>query len=113
MVKPTRSLTSFAELAGSKNTSDSDNESKNGSENKSVNVSDNKADLGTIDVSKIASKRPVKQKFEETHTKDNVWLRNDVKGILDSLTKGTKGEKVRIVNEALILYFQSMSKEEA
>lgn len=102
-----------------KNTSVSDNESKNGSvnesdignENTSVSDAVNKSVLENIDVSRIASKRPKKPKFEELHKKDNVWIKNELYEVLNALTKGNKGEKTRIINEALLLYFQKQSEE--
>lgn len=65
--------------------------------------------LSGIDINKMLESRPVKPKFEDLHTKDNVWIRNELHHILNTLSKGNKGEKTRIVNEALLLYFQVQS----
>ncbi|WP_411830931.1 MULTISPECIES: hypothetical protein [Paenibacillus] len=51
---------------------------------------------------------PKKKKFEETHTRDTVWIENDLKTKLDSQSvENGRGEKTRIINEALRLYFNS------
>lgn len=49
---------------------------------------------------------PKKKKFEELHTRDTVWIENDLKAKLDSQSaENGRGEKTRIINEALRLYF--------
>lgn len=49
---------------------------------------------------------PKKKKFEELHRRDTVWIENELKDKLDSqsLDYG-RGEKTRIINEALRRYF--------
>lgn len=57
------------------------------------------ADL--IDTKKtLKSKKP---KFEDTHKRDTVWIRNDLKEILDDNCVD-RGDKTRIINEALEQY---------
>lgn len=51
----------------------------------------------------LANKKP---KFEELHRKDNFWIENERLDKLNSLTKGTKGLKTKIINEALDLFFK-------
>lgn len=49
-----------------------------------------------------------KKKFEDTHSRDTFWLKNEIKEQLDGLCKGERGEKTRIINEALTMYFEQM-----
>lgn len=54
---------------------------------------------------------PKKKKFEETHTRDTVWIENALKERLDSQSaENGRGEKTRIINEALRLYFNEANK---
>lgn len=95
-----------------KNTSLNDSDNGNNTDSDIKVVSDNA--LGSIDLKGMAKKlqKQRKPKFEETHTKDNVWWRNDVKAALDLLAKGRKGEKTRMINEAMIQYIQRLEKEQ-
>ncbi|MDK8194725.1 hypothetical protein QP794_32045 [Paenibacillus sp. UMB7766-LJ446] len=55
--------------------------------------------------------KPKKKKFEETHTRDTVWIENDLKKKIDSQSaENGRGEKTRIINEALRLYFNEAHK---
>ncbi|MEK4277595.1 hypothetical protein [Paenibacillus sp. FSL R7-0026] len=48
-----------------------------------------------------------KKKFEELHTRDTVWIENDLKQKLDNQSaENGRGEKTRIINEALRQYFR-------
>lgn len=52
-------------------------------------------------------KRVKKPKFEETHTRDTNWIRNDLMETLKEWSEeGGRGEKTRIINEALEDYFR-------
>lgn len=49
---------------------------------------------------------PRKKKFEEMHRRDTVWIENELKDKLDNQSSEYgRGEKTRIINEALRLYF--------
>ncbi|OMC62776.1 hypothetical protein BK126_28340 [Paenibacillus sp. FSL H7-0326] len=52
--------------------------------------------------------KPKKKKFEELHKRDTVWIENELKKRLDreSVENG-RGEKTRIINEALRRYFST------
>ncbi|OBA07237.1 hypothetical protein A9P44_10215 [Paenibacillus polymyxa] len=50
--------------------------------------------------------KPKKKKFEELHQRDTVWIENELKKRLDRAgAEGGRGEKTRILNEALRVYF--------
>lgn len=53
-------------------------------------------------------RRPVRKvKFEETHQRATVWIRNDLMDLLDDWAKaGGHGEKTRVINEALEEFFK-------
>jgi len=52
--------------------------------------------------------KPKKKKFEELYRRDTVWIENELKKRLDSAgAEGGRGEKTRILNEALRVYFGS------
>ncbi|VXC06697.1 hypothetical protein BACI349Y_550025 [Bacillus sp. 349Y] len=55
-----------------------------------------------------AAKR--KSKFDETHSRDNVWIRNDLKKVLKEVWT-EKRDKTRIINEALEDYFRKLASE--
>lgn len=55
-----------------------------------------------------AAKR--KPKFDETHSRDSVWIRNDLKKVLKDVCT-EKGDKTRIINEALEDYFRKLASE--
>jgi len=44
---------------------------------------------------------PKKPKFEELHTRDTFWVKNEIFKKLHSMTKGNKGMKTNIINDAL------------
>ena len=68
-----------------------DNEIKNTSENESV--------FAYV----AANKKP---KFEELHRKDTFWVKNEILDKLHTITKGNKGLKTQIINEAIELFFK-------
>lgn len=80
--------------------------------NDDVNVNVVKTFVQSTDGS--SSKAPLgkikKQKFEERYKRDTFWIRNDLKEKLDSFCEGEKGEKTRVINEALESYFNKMKK---
>lgn len=47
-----------------------------------------------------------KPKFKEIHIKDNYWVENDVYQTIADMTKGNKGAKALIINQALKDYFK-------
>ena len=55
-------------------------------------------------------KREKKPKFEETHTRGTMWIRNDLNEKLNNWSEeGGRGEKTRIINDALEDYFRRNS----
>ena len=49
------------------------------------------------------SRRP---KFEDTHTRSTFYIENDLLEQMNRLADGEKGEKTRIINEALRAYLK-------
>ncbi|MDA5111006.1 hypothetical protein [Brevibacillus thermoruber] len=61
-----------------------------------------------IDVNvNVKTKR--KKKFEETHTRQTYYIENDLLLRLNAIAGNEKGEKTRIINEALRQYFDSQT----
>ncbi|MDQ0496850.1 hypothetical protein QOZ95_005050 [Paenibacillus brasilensis] len=63
-----------------------------------------------IDTSKEVqpNPKPKKKKFEELHSRDTVWIENELKKRLDKESaENGRGEKTRIINEALRRYFST------
>ena len=79
------------------------NTSANNSENDCVIISNNTIINENINAYVIANKKP---KFEELHKKDTFWVRTEVLEKLHGITKGNKGLKTQIINEALELFFK-------
>jgi metal-responsive CopG/Arc/MetJ family transcriptional regulator len=71
------------------------------SDNENINESENTFNNVTAYI--IANKKP---KFEELHKKDTFWVKNEVLEKLHEITKGNKGMKTQIINEALELFFK-------
>lgn len=71
------------------------------------------SDSGSVHSEFIAPKperRIRSKKFVETHSQDTLWLRNDLKSRLnEEFEKYGKGEKTRIINEALEEWFKKNS----
>ncbi|MEK4078247.1 hypothetical protein MHI01_30900 [Paenibacillus sp. FSL M7-0656] len=52
--------------------------------------------------------KPKKKKFEELHRRDTFWIENGLKERLDKESaENGRGEKTRIINEALREYFST------
>lgn len=47
-----------------------------------------------------------KPKFKEIHIKDNYWVENDIYQTIADMTKGSKGAKALIINQALKDYLK-------
>lgn len=73
------------------------------SKNENINESENTSDNDNVIAYIIANKKP---KFEELHKKDTFWIRNEILDKLHGLTKGNKGMKTQIINEALEMFFK-------
>lgn len=100
------------------------NKNKNGIENTNVNESVNENKNGKVDSKstpptdfgslakqlKKSSAAKRKPKFDETHSRDSVWIRNDLKKVLKDVCT-EKGDKTRIINEALEDYFRKLASE--
>jgi hypothetical protein len=54
-------------------------------------------------------KKHKKQKFEDMYSRDTVWFKNEIKQKISEATEGERGEKTRIINEALEDYFRKHS----
>jgi len=72
-------------------------------ENKNVNVVGSAAATQSM-----PAKREKRKKFEELYKRDTFWIRNDLKERLDEYCSGERGEKTRIINEALQAYMEKM-----
>lgn len=49
-----------------------------------------------------------REKFEDRFTRATVFIENELLDMLNTASQGGKGEKTRIVNDALKKYFDSM-----
>lgn len=85
------------------------NTSVNESGNESGNADDNTFDIGSI-TKRIKKAQKKKPKFEETHTKSNFWVRNDLNEALNEICT-ERGAKTKIINEALQDYFVKLGNE--
>lgn len=62
-----------------------------------------------IDTTISNQTKPQKKKFEDLYRRDTFWLKNELKDKLDQHSiNGGRGEKTRIINEALELYFKRL-----
>ncbi|WP_197084379.1 hypothetical protein [Rossellomorea marisflavi] len=88
------------------------NESVNENKNDAVNsISTTDTDFGSLAKKlKKSSAAKRKPKFDETHSRDSVWIRNDLKKVLKDVCT-EKGDKTRIINEALEDYFRKLASE--
>lgn len=95
-----------------KNVNVNENVKVDGNTSVNVNVSGDETTSTTMEPvlqQTVSSKRrPKRMKFEELHKRDTFWIRNDLKQKLDELCVGEKGEKTRIVNEALKAYLEKL-----
>jgi len=82
-------------------------ESVNESTNENANILDMASEIATH----IKKNTPIKKKFEDRHSKQTYWLRNDVLKALNIIAGNQKGKKTEIINEALEDYFQKKSKD--
>ena len=84
--------------------------------NKNVYIDESSKNEGGIDITSIAEKiadaqkTKKKQKFEDNHTKQTYWIRNDVLEAFNKIAD-QRGEKTKIINEALIDYIMKLAKE--
>jgi hypothetical protein len=93
-------------------------ENNNTNVNESVNENDAVNSISTTDTDfgslakklKKSSAAKRKPKFDETHSRDSVWIRNDLKKVLKDVCT-EKGDKTRIINEALEDYFRKLASE--
>jgi len=88
------------------------NESVNENKNDAVHsISTTDTDFGSLAKKlKKSSAAKRKPKFDETHSRDSVWIRNDLKKVLKDVCT-EKGDKTRIINEALEDYFRKLASE--
>jgi hypothetical protein len=67
-----------------------------------------------VNINELSIKTTMKskrQKFEERYRRDTFWIRNDLKEKLNAQCEGEKGEKTRIINEAIEMYFDSEKRK--
>ncbi|GLI84813.1 hypothetical protein ANABIO32_25300 [Rossellomorea marisflavi] len=101
-------------MNGNKN--DTENTNVNESVNKDNNSNVNNKSTPSTDFGSLAKKLKKssaakrKPKFDETHSRDSVWIRNDLKKVLKDVCT-EKGDKTRIINEALEDYFRKLASE--
>lgn len=89
--------------------SESVNKSSNDGESPRTDVeNDDDAEVTLLDIAnKVAKEKKKKKKFEDQHTKQTYWIRNDVLEALNKIAK-ERGEKTRIINQALIDYIKKL-----
>lgn len=99
-------------MNGNKNDSENTNVNESVNENRNVdNKSTPSTDFGSLAKKlKKSSAAKRKPKFDETHSRDSVWIRNDLKKVLKDVCT-EKGDKTRIINEALEDYFRKLASE--
>ncbi|WP_274655613.1 hypothetical protein [Paenibacillus humicola] len=56
------------------------------------------------------SARGKKQKFEELHARQTFWVRKDFVELIEQESEGARGEKTRVINEALEEYFSKRKR---
>lgn len=52
------------------------------------------------------SRKVKKPKFEELYDRDTVWIKKELKQKISEAAQGERGEKTKIINEALEEYFR-------
>jgi hypothetical protein len=110
LIKTARKPSAQGELMGSKNTSE--NGSENAIDNGNVYVNERSDDIDELAqrIKNAKAKKKKKPKFEETHTKDTLWIKNDIyKAVNEICTE--RGDKTRFINEALYQYILQKSNE--
>jgi hypothetical protein len=66
------------------------------------------SEINLLDIAnKVAKERKKKKKFEDQHSKQTYWIRNDVLEALNKIAR-ERGEKTRIINNALIDYIKKL-----
>ena len=99
-------------MNGNKNDTENTNVNESVNENRNVDSkSTPNTDFGSLAKQlKKSSAAKRKPKFDETHSRDSVWIRNDLKKVLKDVCT-EKGDKTRIINEALEDYFRKLASE--
>jgi hypothetical protein len=65
-------------------------------------------EINLLDIAnKVAKEKKKKEKFEDQHSKQTYWIRNDVLEALNKIAR-ERGEKTRIINNALIDYIKKL-----
>lgn len=66
------------------------------------------SEINLLDIAnKVAKEKKKKKKFEDQHSKQTYWIRNDVLEALNKIAR-ERGEKTRIINNALIDYIKKL-----
>lgn len=66
------------------------------------------SEINLLDIAnKVAKEKKKKKKFEDQHSKQTYWIRNDVLEALNKIAR-ERGEKTRIINSALIDYIKKL-----
>jgi hypothetical protein len=119
MIKTASKPSAHEELMGGKNTSVNTSEGGNGNTNEYVdgNVFENKDGNAFVNVGEMARKikaannqKKKKPKFEETHTKDTLWIRNDLFEAFNEICT-ERGDKTKFINEAIYLLLVQKEKD--
>lgn len=66
-----------------------------------------------VDVDVTEPEEPLRERrprFEETHARQTVWVRKDIVAMIDKASGAERGEKTRIINEALDEYFRNRKR---
>ncbi|MDM5335812.1 hypothetical protein QUF84_00685 [Fictibacillus enclensis] len=96
-------------LFGNENISENASKSENSKEDH-VSTSNDSMNISELADKLAAANKPKRVKFEDTHTKSTYWIRDDVLEAFNKIA-GERGEKTRIINQALIDYFHKLEKE--
>lgn len=66
------------------------------------------SEINLLDIAnKVVKEKKKKKKFEDQHSKQTYWIRNDVLEALNKIAR-ERGEKTRIINNALIDYIKKL-----
>jgi DNA polymerase III delta prime subunit len=92
----------------SENTSVSVEETDNVGQTRTEVANEGYSEINLLDIAnKVAKEKKKKKKFEDQHSKQTYWIRNDVLEALNKIAR-ERGEKTRIINSALIDYIKKL-----
>lgn len=63
-----------------------------------------------VHVNVHVDEKPKKKKFEELYARATLWVKREHMQTIEDLCRGERGEKTRIINEALDEYFSKRTR---